>query len=488
MDSITNSFTNLDAKDVKQSLIDYLVNTHNVRESDITESSVLAIIIELLAGTSDMLNYRIDRQALETYLNTAKQRSNIKAILNNLGYRMKMGSTGIGECKAVIPLNQFASGRGVTINKGTQLIVEDEEGSRFNVSCTRDTLIPYPNPTQTKTLVPIALGTYATVNVTVENIIESNRIYITSSPDKFVDASHVTLVIANRVWKQVENVLTDYSDSGETYCVFEDKYDRPYILLHRNYKRTLQAYQNQPVVISYLESPIQYQPKGNLTVRPTSALSVENQVDMSPITFSEMSDLIGHSDRETILSAKKSAMMNLKTLDRAVTLSDFEAMGLRVPGVKNCKAVDWKSKMIQMPYEVALLVHVEGGLVLSNEFIKKVKAEIEPKMLSTIVLDVRTANVIKVDIEADIIIDSVIYDESLIVSEVISHVRNYFKDFSETFGNHISTSEIIYAIRSYNRMIKDVQLKVPSVGYDEVTNIYSIYELGDVEISIRRGE
>lgn len=488
MKSIGNSFTSLDAKDVKQSLIDYLVNEHGMRESDFTESSVMNVIIELLAGTSDMLNYRIDRQALETHLSTAKQRSNIKSILSNLGYRMKMGSTAVGEVKALIPLTSYVPGKGVNIKRGTQLQVADEVGERFSVSCSKDTLIPFPNPNQIKTTIPLVLGTFTSVDINVLDLMESSRVYIATSSDKFVDAANVTLTIANRVWKQVDNVLADYSDSGETYSVFEDKYDRPYILLHRNYKRTLQSFQNQPAKIDYLEVPIEFKPKGRLTIKPTTIVSIDSRVDLTGVEFSEMSEMVGHLTREEVDSAKNSAMKNIRTLDRAVTLQDFEALCLQVPGVKNCKAVDWKSRMITMPYEVAILVHVEGGLVLSEEFIKKVKAHIEPKMLSTLVLDVRTANIIKVDVEAEIVLDKFISNEGKLLEDLNTFIYDYFKDNSKTFGNQITSSDIIFALRSFNKQILDVNLIFPNTSYDEVPDIYSLYELGDVEIRVRRGE
>ena len=76
-------YTRKDMQEIRKylvSLVDELCEKYGNYWTDRNESDLGMFFIELAAGIGDLLNFNIDKNALETFLPTAKQRKNNRVL------------------------------------------------------------------------------------------------------------------------------------------------------------------------------------------------------------------------------------------------------------------------------------------------------------------------------------------------------------------------------------------------------------------------
>lgn len=477
------SYTDRDASAVRERLVAYIKENYSEEITDFNESSLIMMLIELLAGTSDMLQYRIDRQALESYLPTAKQRSNIKAILTSLGYRFEMATPSTGYCKAQIPGNSYVSGNGVMVYKGTQLNCYDANGDKYPLTVTESVLVPYPGAEEVD--IPVAQGIWSETDVKVSDIIYSTRMYLTSTKNTSVSRKHVEVTIGDESWTNIDDVLADNTETNKTFSVYEDKYDRPYILFHRNYAQLLASSQNLTVHISYLETQGEFGGGEGLAISSVNSFTQIYKSDISAVRFSDLTVISGGSARETESHAKEYAPKVFKTMDRAVTLEDFESLVGSLNGVAKVRALDWKSKYVTTPYQVILLVAPTGGTMLSQTQINEIAKFLEPRMLSTVTLDIRSASYIDVSVEATIHVNGPEADFNRIRTQAMEALEKEYTLENSEFGQAVNASNIITLLETSDPSIEYVDLIKPEPHETEQIDALSIYLLGDISINIK---
>lgn len=480
------SYTNRDAQNIREDLVDYVKENYGEQLTDFNESSIIMMLIEMLAGSGDMLSYRIDRQALESYLPTAKQRSNIKAILSSLGYRFEMATAAVGTCQAYIPSNSYVPSGGITLYKGTQLNANDSQGNRYPLIVTEDTLVPYPG--EQKVDVPLAQGSWTEMSVKVSDIVETSRFYLSlGTKNTSVARKYVQLKINGEWWENIDDVLADSTEVNKTFSVYEDKLDRPYILFHRNFRKLLKDIPNATVDIAFLETYGDIANVGSLTISAVNSFVQIYKNDISAIRFSELTVLSGGSSRETTDHAKQYAPKVFKTLDRAVTLEDYEAFVGAMNGVSKVKALDWKSKYITTPYVVLLLVAPTGGTALSDSQAYIIRKYLEPKMLSTINLQIRSANYVKIDVEAVVHLSYPV-DENVVRQKIINDLQEAYNLETCEFGKLINASNIVTTIQQAHESISYIDLVKPEIDGTVKADELSLYILGDITITVKGGE
>ena len=71
-----------------------------------SEADLGITFIELLSGVSAMLNFYIDKQSNETFINTARESKNIISILEQFGYKRPLRKAGVSTLRVAIPDNE----------------------------------------------------------------------------------------------------------------------------------------------------------------------------------------------------------------------------------------------------------------------------------------------------------------------------------------------------------------------------------------------
>ena len=87
-------------------------------------------LLEVMSYVADTLNYHIDRAQNESYLTTAQELQNVKALLSLIGYEM---STGAG---STVPMC-IVCDRAVNIPAGTRITAQGVTGAHASAARTR---------------------------------------------------------------------------------------------------------------------------------------------------------------------------------------------------------------------------------------------------------------------------------------------------------------------------------------------------------------
>lgn len=311
---------------VKASLLTRLT-TSNPEITDHSESNILVVIIGMFAGVVEHLNYYIDNMAREAYIDTARFFSSMVRLVRILDYRIK----------AKIPAT-------------VTLTVSLEDGSGNAQPAAAPAFIPAGTVIQTSNGVSFRTTDDLTINAgdTVLTIGASQYTLIASTSlgnttgvanETFVigtDYVHnsIYVVINGQIWTEKTTLglsgpldrhfVVDINTSGEAYIQFGDgtfgQIPPSPFSVNASWRDSLGASGNliSEGTISNWASPP--------TVPGVTAVLVTNNLKPS-----------GGSDYEDIERMRFRVPLSIRTLDRAVTPTDYNDVALLAPGVLKAK-------------------------------------------------------------------------------------------------------------------------------------------------------
>lgn len=287
-----------------------------------TDASDFGItLIELFAYMGDILNYYIDRAANEGFITTATQRSSVLSIANLLNYKPSNGNpakalltfqNANSTAKTIPALTQVAT---TTIVNGvsTQIIFE----------------------TDSEVVIPAAVGAVkGSVNVLATQGTTISDEYLGDSTgasyEVFTIGRHpviqkTTSVTANGVAYREVDYLIDSGYNDPSYVVTTDANGVSYIKFGDNVSGRI-----PPAGSIYVTYRVGGGASGNVGPN-TLNYSLTNVI--SGVTVNNQEAAYGGSDAESTDSIRFNAPFALTALDRAVSLSDYAALAIKVPSV-----------------------------------------------------------------------------------------------------------------------------------------------------------
>ena len=141
MANIDIKYLNKDFTDFKSALIEYAKSYYPNNYNDFTTASPGSMFIEMASYVGDVLSFYLDNQIQETFLQYAKQKSNLYAMAYMFGYRPKVTSaaTVLVDVYQLVPSKLAGSDYvpdldyALIIQNGTQISAGSIEGSNFYI-------------------------------------------------------------------------------------------------------------------------------------------------------------------------------------------------------------------------------------------------------------------------------------------------------------------------------------------------------------------
>jgi hypothetical protein len=282
-------------------------------------------LVEGVSALVAVVHYALDRAQNESYLLTAQQRSSVISILEAIDYRLSVASA------ASVPMIITTSGA-VVIPKGFRFQTID--GS-FTYATTAECIIPGAG-TWT------ALDFTGLVSVEGQDTSESLGNSNGSQDQLFAITSNtvcansatgegVRVSVGGTFWEAVDSFVFSEPDS-EVFSYYQG--------------------QSGKIVVAFGDGVTGKVPPLGDTIIATfrsAAGAAGNSVGVSRITkiVSGLPNLVactnavqpsGGADAESLIQAKKAGPRSIRTLDRAVTLPDYETLAMRVAGVSGARA------------------------------------------------------------------------------------------------------------------------------------------------------
>ena len=283
------------------------------------------VLVELFAYMGDILSFYGDRVANEAFLETATQRRSVLALARMLDY------TPNGASAATVSLT-FSSAPGlgaVTIPAGTRVMTQSVGTEPIYFETDEQLVIPADQvagsvtATEGQTVFE-TLGT-STGTASQEYLLAQTPV-IESSLDVFMDEGSGSL----EVWRRVDHFI-EWGSADKVYSTYTDEFNLVHVLFGDGVNGKV------PAALTALQ--VGYRVGGGEigNVGPTSITTLDSSVP-GVVAVTNPLAATGGQDAETLDQIRVSAPASLISLNRAVTLTDYESLALKVPGVAKARA------------------------------------------------------------------------------------------------------------------------------------------------------
>ena len=468
------SYTGRDVSEIRKELIDMIPSLTN-KWTDFNESDIGITLIELIAGAQDMQNFYFDTQTFETYLDTAVQEKNIRSLLRSMNYRIPLVNSARGRIVLEFSDDSYKE---VNIPKYTRVF-----SSNVGIGISYVTLDAVSEKGSFSYLnVPIIEGELKTITLTRKDFESNTNISGNLSRRFYLGYKNVadrSVVVSQSgiFWEECDDALLKYR-GGYYYSVHKDSEGQVYILFSPNFMSLIPSDYSSTVTIRFLIS------------NGSSGILEAGSLDRIDISLNGLTNVIndidtyGGADEPDLNRLKLLARQHAVTMDRYITLADYEYAVNSEPYVFKSIVKDWKyPEYVKEPYIVRVWAVDFSGKSLGEENIKTLKDKLLKK--GNLEVSVEVANVVTVnfDIDAEVTLRTRTEEEK---EQVIESIKNYmYKVYSlgeMEFGKRISYSLMLSYLRASSPYIKDVYLKNPTSDVEPRATDFPV--LGEINIRV----
>jgi len=298
------------------------------------------ILVEAFAHLGDLQSYYIDRAANESALATASRRSSVLALSRDLGYE---------------PAGWVPARGTVTFSNSDVTDKSMPAGTVVVASVNKDGFI-IEVPFETVESVTVESDDSATVEVlqgeTIPDTGNGTVIGVSSGSANALFRIPTTNIIKDSVqvtvydgvnylpWTQVQR-LQDYSGTDKVFAVRDDGYGSTYVQFGDGIGGSIPS-NGHTVYVTYRSC---LGTNGNLAANTITEISVvpgltsgQVAILVGTMSVTNVSSTTGGADPEDLASIRTNASQAYRANNRAVTLEDYQALALQVPGCGKASA------------------------------------------------------------------------------------------------------------------------------------------------------
>lgn len=194
---------------------------------------------------------------------------------------------------------------------------------------------------------------------------------------------------------------------------------------------------------------------------------------VNSLTCNNVTAAIGGAGLPTLEEVRNFVSFNFAAQDRAVTISDYEALIRKMPGQFGAPAKvaiveeDNKIRIKTLSYDTS------GALtsIVSNTLLTNLSEYLSNYRMLNDYISVETAQVIDLAVEVSIVLDAS-QNQGAVIGSVINKLTDYFNPAIRQLGQNVNISEINNIIQSENGVLSLTDLKV----FNQVGGQYSSSE------------
>ena len=468
-------YTSRDIISIRNDIIDSIKQKTD-KITDFNESELIMVLVEVLAGVSDMLNFYLDNQATETFLMTARQPKNIRGILETINYKLSSIETARGSVTfSINGISQDSFTGYVRIPKYSKLRTNTNPPYYYTLM-EEVNLTPEKSSQEAK----VVQGVIKTIEVSASVLAKSYKYYL---PDKNVPLDLVSISQTGSIWEPVEDSFLQL-DGGQKFSVHSDSEGKVYIMFTFDFEKYLPSSDVDKVSISYIVSDGE-----KAQVTEYSITTVESDVEVSNFTedgkdFNKNQNLscynqqptYGACDEEDLILAKSKARNLLKTMDRYVTLEDYKAAIDAEPWVLTAKVADWMSDedLVFIPHYVKAWLVNNTATTIPQIQLDEFEEKVYSKAIAGTQLEFMTADYvdITVTVKFTLVGKGVYRDE--VLNKVRESLEEYYQIKNCYFGQEISMAEVAQLVKQVSSDIRSVRVYMDE-GYLDKTEFPRVY-------------
>lgn len=447
-------YTSRDYASIREDLID-LIPEYAPLWTNRDPADFGMTVLETFSYMGDILNYYIDKSANEAFISTASQRDNVLQLAKLLGYKPTESTAAT---VTVSFTNTTASP--ITVPALTQVATSTVSSASTNqIIFETDTAVTVPAGS-TSTTVTATQGT----TVTSEDIGQSDgtvnqTFQLSGSP---VITGSISLLVGSINYTEVP-YLIDYNSYDPVFSTYTNAAGTTFVVFGDNISGRVPP-NNAQIYATYRvgggsEGNVAANTIKYIITNAVSGLSVLNKY----VSGSDDGSASGGADPESTDSIRINAPLSVRSLNRAVSLSDYSALVVQVSGVAKAIAIAdvYSSVTVFFAPYGDKGVQVDG--VTPSTVFNTLKTTVQDYLVDKI--PANTTVTFQPPSYVPVLIDAAItclpqYKQSLVEADVNSIISELFAFDNVAFADRITLQDVLGAIAS-----------VPGVAYSQITKL-----------------
>jgi hypothetical protein len=447
-------YTSRDYASIREDLID-LIPEYAPLWTNRDPADFGMTILETFSYMGDILNYYIDKSANEAFISTASQRENVLQLARLLGYKPTESTAA-----TVTVTFSNTSGSSITVPALTQVATSTVANASTN-QIVFETVSAVTVPSgSTSTIATATQG--VTVNselIGVSNGQVNQTFQLADSP---VISGSVSLLVGSINYSEVQ-YLIDFNGYDPVFSTYTNASGTTFIVFGDNISGRVPP-NNAEIYATYrvgggAEGNVAANTIRYVLTNSASGLSVLNKF----VSGSDDGSANGGADPESTDSIRINAPLSVRSLNRAVSLSDYSALVVQVSGVAKAIAIAdvYSSVTVFFAPYGDKGVQVDG--VTPSTVFNNLKATVQEYLVDKI--PANTTVTFQPPSYVPVLIDAAVtclpqYKQSLVEADVNSILSELLAFDNVAFADRITLQDVLAAISS-----------VQGVAYSQITRL-----------------
>jgi len=461
------AYTNKDYESLRRELLARVPQLTD-RWTDFNASDLGVVLLELFCGVGDMLAYYLDAQAAEAFLPMARQRQNVINLCKLIGYRLDgpVAATTTLRFSFAAPLDADLL---IPAGKVCRALLEDGQA---DFETTEDAVLSH--------------GALYIDVAARQGVRKSQTFAGTGTPwqrleltGKNIAQGSLRVIVGNIACTEVLHFQD--SGAGDTHFTAQSDGLDVTSVLFGDGRHGIAPATGESIEVSWQET---LGADGNLAPDLVHDILSPIAFDGGPVrlTVTNTIPATGGATRESIDFARVQAPAELRTLWKAVTKEDYQALAVGLPGVAKARVLDANNCTGIRYYNVHIAIAPEGGGIASPLLKQELTAFLEARKVITVEFELFDPVYRPIDIDADMYLWAGEPEET--VRARIEHgLEDFFAFENVDFDQDVHFSDLV-ALLDGIRGVSHVHLLTP--GDDVLLNCGEIPTLGQVQLRLRR--
>lgn len=416
-------------------------------------------ILEAVSYMGDLLNYYIDRSANEAFISTASQRENVLQIAKLLGYIPTDSAA-----SSVTLTFQNSTGSAITVPALTQVATSAIASASSNqIIFETDTALTVPAK------VGLVNGS-ATVTAKQGTTISGEQVGVSNGQvnqtfkllNSNVISKSISVTISGLAYQNVQ-YLIDYQGYDPVFSTYTNANGETYIVFGDSISGRIPP-NNATIYVDYrtgggAEGNVAANTIKYILTNAVAGLSVNNQY-VSPSVTGAAS---GGANAESTDSIRINAPLSVRSLNRAVSLSDYASLVIQVTGVAKATATAdvYSSVTVFFAPYGDKGVEIDGVTpsAIFNTLSTEVKKYLIDKIPANTTVTTQPPTYVDVNVTASVTVLPQ-YRQTLVTSAVKAIVNELLQFDNVAFGDRLTVQDFYTAISS-----------VPGVAYANISKL-----------------
>ena len=423
------------------------------------------VLVELFAYMGDILSYYTDRIANEAFLQTATQRRSVLNLASMLDYR----PNGTNAATVTLTFTTAPGSADITVPKGTRVSTESIDAEPIYFETNADLVVPGSSNAATVTATEgttifESIGT--STGAAAQDFVLSQNPVIENSLDVFMDEGSG----ATTVWTWVDHLI-EWSSVDRVYTTYTDENNITHVIFGDGVNGKI------PPALSIIQTGYRVGGGEIGNVGPGTLTTMDSTV-VGVVSVTNVNAATGGQDAETLDQIRVNAPAALISLNRAVTLTDYEALAKKVPGVAKAKAVSAVYSSVTL-----YVAPLGGGLDASGTPIyltSTAKLAVSNYLATRIPAPTTVTLADPTYVQIDVTITLVVapqYNQKAIEAAVKAAITAFLTYDAVDFGERVTLGGLFTAINS-----------VIGVGYASVTTLARHGNTGAADVQLASNE